>query len=124
MLNDYGVVVKNTVDLRTLARASLVETSSRTLAGMTTCLLTKKLPKDNVRFSPWASASVSDEQRDYAIRDAWVSVLLFQKIVANKDLIASPPTEPLDLDAGSKVGASDLRKCLTISISTVLRETT
>lgn len=60
---DYGVQVANTVDLRTFAREGWVETPCRSLAGMTSSLLGKQLPKDPiVRLSRWSDASLSDDQ--------------------------------------------------------------
>ncbi|CAN0586312.1 unnamed protein product, partial [Laminaria digitata] len=43
IFSDYGVEVVNTVDLRSLAKSNLVATSSRSLAGITACLLGKHL---------------------------------------------------------------------------------
>lgn len=105
MLNDYGVKVANMVDLRVLAVSKLVVTSSRTLAGLTACLLGRQLPKDTVRCSRWGSAQLSDEQRDYAIRNAIASALLYEAIHKNKDPITSVPSSPFDPAVGLKVSA-------------------
>eukprot|EP00903_Cladosiphon_okamuranus_P005395 g5383.t1 len=101
-LNDYGVKMASTVDLRVLAVSKLVVTSSRTLAGLTACLLGRQLPKDTVRCSRWGSPSLSDEQRDYAIRDAVASALLYEAIHENKDPITSMPSSPFDPAIGLK----------------------
>ncbi|CAN0521438.1 unnamed protein product, partial [Laminaria digitata] len=101
--SDYGVEVVNTVDLRSLAKSNLVATSSRSLAGITACLLGKHLPKDAVRFSRWASFPLSDAQRDYACMDAYVSVLLYETILDFKDPIASAAPATEDLVPGLKV---------------------
>lgn len=108
IFNDYGVKMANTVDLRTLAKSKLVVTSSWTLAGMTACLLGKQLPKDDVRFSRWGSANLSDAQRDYAIKDAVASALVYEMIHKNKDPITCAPSSTLDPDPGSKVSAYEL----------------
>ncbi|CAN0211158.1 unnamed protein product, partial [Laminaria digitata] len=97
IFNDYRVEVANTVDLRTLAKSNLVATASRSLAGLKTCLLAKYLPKDAIRFSRWASASLSDAQRDYACLDAYASVLLYNAILDFKDPITSPAPQPESL---------------------------
>lgn len=93
----------NTVDLRAFAKANLVATSSRSLAGLTACLLGKQLPKDNIRFSRWGCVHLSDEQRDYATRDAVASVLVYEAIFANREPIAGAPPAPDDVEAGLKV---------------------
>lgn len=95
----------NTVDLRTLAKANLVATSSRSLAGLTACLLGKQLPKDNIRFSRWGCPHLSDAQRDYATRDAVASVLVYEAMYANREPIVRAPPEPDDVGPGSKVRA-------------------
>lgn len=60
---DYGVQVANTMDLRTYAREGWVETPCRSLAGMTSSLLGKQLPKDPVvRLSRWGGASLHDDR--------------------------------------------------------------
>ncbi|CAB1117477.1 unnamed protein product [Ectocarpus sp. CCAP 1310/34] len=105
MLNDYGVKMASTVDLRVLAVSKLVVTSSRTLAGLTACLLGRQLPKDTVRCSRWGSAQLSVEQRDYAIRDAVASALLYEAIHKNKDPITSVPSSHFDPAIGLKVSA-------------------
>lgn len=105
IFNDYGVQMANTVDLRTLAKANLVATSSRSLAGLTACLLGKQLPKENIRFSRWGCPHLSDAQRDYATRDAVASVLVYEAMFANREPIVRAPPEPDDVEPGSKVRA-------------------
>ncbi|CAB1107943.1 unnamed protein product [Ectocarpus sp. CCAP 1310/34] len=110
MLNDYDVKMASTVGLRVLAvsKMVLVVTSSRTLAGLTACLLGRQLPKDTVRCSRWGSAQLSVEQRDYAIRDVVASALLYEAIHKNKDPITSVPSSPFDPAIGLKVSADAL----------------
>ena len=100
IFNDYDVEVVKTVGLRTLAKSNLVATSSRSLAGMTVCLLAVYLQKDDIRFSRWANHRLSDAQRDCVSPDALGSVLLYEAILAFKDPIASAAPEPDDLLPG------------------------
>eukprot|EP00903_Cladosiphon_okamuranus_P010289 g9740.t1 len=124
ILNDYGVVVANTVDLRTLAKTKLVAMSSRTLAGMTACLLGKQLPKDNIRFSRWGSTTLTDEQRDYAARDAVAAVLLYEKTFAHKDPITSALSESVDLAPGSKMRLYNASHSACVAVGDVVSEET
>ncbi|CAM9721026.1 unnamed protein product, partial [Laminaria digitata] len=94
LVRDYKVEVANTVDLRTHARQCLVETPSRSLAGMVSALIGKTLRKDPaIRLSQWSSHQLTPEQarnkstRDYACRDAYASVLVYQTIENLKDPI-------------------------------------
>ncbi|CAM9778841.1 unnamed protein product, partial [Pylaiella littoralis] len=124
IFKDYGVIVANTVDLRTLAKSNLIVTSSRTLAGMTASLLGKQLPKDTVRFSRWGSAILSGEQRDYAIRDAVASVLLYEKMFVCKDPITSAPSELLDLGVGSEMRLYNSSHSACVAVGELVSEDT
>ncbi|CAM9826112.1 unnamed protein product, partial [Ectocarpus sp. 4 AP-2014] len=124
IFNDYGVKMANTVDLRVLAVSKLVVTSSRTLAGLTACLLGKQLPKDTVRCSRWGSAHLSDEQRDYAIRDAVASALLYEAIHKNKDPITSVPSSPFDPATGLKVRLYNASHSTCVAVGHVVSDAT
>ncbi|CAB1106293.1 unnamed protein product [Ectocarpus sp. CCAP 1310/34] len=108
---DYGVEVANTVDLRTCARQSWVETPCRSLAGMTSHLLGRQLPKDPVvRLSRW-SAPLADKQVQYACLDAYASVLVYQEVAKFQDPILFPP--PVELQPGTKVEQALVGKGMT-----------
>ncbi|CBJ26285.1 Chain A, Structure Of Mouse Wrn Exonuclease Domain pdb/2E6M/A Chain A, Structure Of Mouse Werner Exonuclease Domain [Ectocarpus siliculosus] len=124
MLNDNGVKMASTVDLRVLAVSKLVVTSSRTLAGLTACLLGRQLLKDTVRCSRWGSPRLSDEQRDYAIRDAVASALLYEAIHKNKDPITSVPSSPFDPAIGLKVRLYNASHSACVAVGHVVSDAT
>eukprot|EP00903_Cladosiphon_okamuranus_P019881 g18274.t1 len=124
MLNDFGVKMASTVDLRVLAVSKLVVTSSRTLAGLTACLLERQLPKDTVRCSGWGSPRPSDEQRDYAIRDAVASAFLYEAIHENKDPITSVPSSPFDPAIGLKVRLYNASHSACVAVGHVVSDAT
>ncbi|CAM9748150.1 unnamed protein product, partial [Laminaria digitata] len=63
LFRDYKVEVANTVDSRTHARQCLVETPSRSLAGMVSALIGKTSRKDSaICLSQWSSYQLTPEQ--------------------------------------------------------------
>ncbi|XP_021709000.1 exonuclease 3'-5' domain-containing protein 2-like [Aedes aegypti] len=79
LLQDYGMEVKGTVDLRHLAKR-LRTPGAFGLAGLAQTVLGIQLDKDKrISISDWQSFELSPVQREYAAKDAIVALDLFER---------------------------------------------
>lgn len=84
LLEDYGIQVTGTVDIR-----HLVDLQGRTnvggLAAVVSSELGVELPKNlAVRVSNWEAGELSSDQSTYAAKDALSSLLVFNKLIIEK----------------------------------------
>nr|XP_029718912.1 exonuclease 3'-5' domain-containing protein 2-like [Aedes albopictus] len=84
LLQDYGLDVKGTVDLRHLAKQLRVP-GKFGLGGLAETVLGVRLDKDwQISASDWQRTELSHVQREYAAKDAIVALKLFQHF--NRDI--------------------------------------
>ncbi|KAE8745416.1 hypothetical protein FOCC_FOCC007797 [Frankliniella occidentalis] len=81
LLNDYGINVTGTYDIRHLVEKEVVGG----LASIVFTELDVKLPKNfEVRVSNWEAKELTKEQQEYAANDALASLLAFNKLIDKK----------------------------------------
>lgn len=79
MQQDYGINVYGTFDLRFLAILS--KHKAEGLAKLSEAALGIELNKDwRIRCSDWENETMSQQQIDYAAKDAFVAVEIFRKL--------------------------------------------
>lgn len=78
LLRDYGVNVRSTLDLRFVAQ--LLRQQPESLAKMAKSHVGIELNKNwRIRCSSWDSGTLTEEQIDYAAKDALVAIEIFKK---------------------------------------------
>lgn len=81
LVQDYGVCVASTFDLRYMA--AMTNCRPAGLGRMSEDYLKVKLDKNwRIRCSDWEAPSLSDKQLDYAAKDAHVAIKLFKFFAA------------------------------------------
>lgn len=81
LVQDYGVCVASTLDLRYMAAMTGCRPGG--LGKMSEDYLKVKLDKNwRIRCSDWEAPSLSEKQMDYAAKDAHVAVKLFEFFAA------------------------------------------
>lgn len=81
LVQDYGVCVASTLDLRYMAAMTKCRTGG--LGKMSEDYLKVKLDKNwRIRCSDWEAPELNDKQIDYAAKDAHVAVELFKYFAA------------------------------------------
>lgn len=92
LLQDYGINVQGTFDLRFIALQSGHQAGG--LGALSKSILNITLDKNwRVRCSDWEIENLSENQIDYAAKDAFVAVEIFKKLYNEMNL----PRNPLDI---------------------------
>lgn len=81
ILSDFDIRLKSFVELNDLANQKLKCKERWSLNGLIKHLFQKKILKeDSVRCSNWDQFPLSDDQKLYAATDAYVGLLIYQKL--------------------------------------------